>query len=161
MTLSDLLPKPALEFAFRMTLQFDEGPRVRFIPSHTSFTRGFVAVAGGTIEGPRLNGKVVSRSGGDWPRMWQSGLIEFEAHYMLEADDGSPIYIHNTGIAYAAPETIAAIEKGEQPQVAPYCRITPRFEAAPGPYEWMTRTMFVGTGERRGNHSVFDYYVVT
>jgi hypothetical protein len=42
-----------------------------------------------------------------------------------------------------------------------YCRITPRFEVPAGPHEWLGRTMFVGTGERRGAHSVFDYYAVT
>ena len=42
-----------------------------------------------------------------------------------------------------------------------YCRITPRFEVPDGPHEWLGRTLFVGTGERRGAHSVFDYYAVS
>ncbi|HWW64063.1 MAG TPA: DUF3237 domain-containing protein [Sphingomonadaceae bacterium] len=151
---------PALDFAFRIRLEFGSGPRLRFDPAYAGFTRGFVSVLGGTIEGPRLNGRVVSQSGGDWPKLWKSGLVEFEAHYILEADDGTPLYIHNRGIAYAGPEALAALERGEQPAETPYCRITPRFEAPPGPHEWMTRTVFVGTGERRGDHSVFDYYSV-
>lgn len=153
---------PTLELAFRARLDFAEGPRTRFAPADKKFSRGFVGLAGGEVSGPRLAGKVVPNSGGDWPRIWESGLIEFEAHYMLEADDGTPIYIHNSGIAWSNPGVLAKIEAGEE--VAPednYVRITPRFEAPAGPHEWLNRTIFVGVAERRGNSTFFDYYAVT
>jgi len=153
---------PALELAFRVRLDFGEGPRVRFTPAYKDVTRGFVTLEGGEIFGPRLTGRVVPHSGGDWPRMWSSGLIEFEAHYMLEADDGAPIYIHNRGIAYSSPDVLKRIEAGQP--VGPeetYCRITPRFEAPAGPHEWLNRTIFVGVAERRGSSTFFDYYSVT
>jgi hypothetical protein len=153
---------PELVFAFRILLRFDGGPRLRFEPAGRAGRRGFVAVQGGEIEGPRLTGRVVPGSGGDWPRFWPGGLVEFEAHYQLEAADGTPIYIHNQGIAWSAPEVLARIEAGQP--VAPeetYCRVTPRFEAPAGPHEWLNRTLFVGKGERHGNVSVFDYYLVT
>ncbi|WP_336980909.1 DUF3237 domain-containing protein [Altererythrobacter fulvus] len=152
---------PKLDLAFRIRLDFGEGPRVRFTPGYTSFTRGFVGLQGGEILGPRLTGRVVPNSGGDWPRMWSSGLIEFEAHYMLEADDGTPIYIHNRGIAYSNPDVMARIEADET--VAPadnYCRVTPRFEAPAGRHEWLNRTIFVGVAERQGASTLFDYYAV-
>lgn len=156
------MQKPALELAFHVRLDFGEGPRLRFQPSHTQFTRGFVAVTGGEVSGPQLAGRVVPFSGGDWPRIWESGLIEFEAHYLLEAQDGTPIYIHNRGIAYSEPAVLARIERGES--VSPqdtYCRITPRFEAPAGAHDWLNRTIFVGTAERRGPSTFFDYYAVT
>jgi hypothetical protein len=155
------LDVPTLELAFRARLDFDDAPRTRFVPGGTSFTRGFVAVAGGQIWGPRISGKVVPYSGGDWPRFWESGLVEFEAHYMLEADDGTPIYIHNRGIAWSDPAALAQIERGES--VAPgasYCRITPRFEAPSGAHDWLNRTVFLGVAERHGNSTLFDYYAV-
>ena len=153
---------PALEPAFTARLDFGAGPRTRFAPAYAEFTRGFVAVVGGEIAGPRLEGRVVPYSGGDWPRIWASGLIEFEAHYMLEAADGTPIYIHNRGIAWSNPEVMARIEAGESvdPQDN-YCRITPRFEAPQGPHDWLNRTIFVGAAERRGSSTFFDYYAVT
>jgi hypothetical protein len=158
---SEMSP-PGLTFAFRILLQFDAGPRLRFEPAFQSGRRGFVAVQGGTIEGPRLNGRVVSQSGGDWPRLWQSGLVEFEAHYLLEAADGTPIYIHNRGLAYANPEVQARIESGLPVHADDtYCRVTPRFEVPAGPHEWLARTLFVGKGERRGDQSLFEYYAVT
>jgi hypothetical protein len=157
------LDPPGLRFAFRILLEFDAGPRLRFEPAfQPGARRGFVAVKGGRIEGPRLEGRVMPQSGGDWPRLWHSGLVEFEAHYLLEAGDGTPIYIHNRGIAHATPATLARIEAGERVEAdATYCRVTPRFEVPAGPHEWLARTLFVGTGERRGAQSVFDYYAVT
>jgi hypothetical protein len=157
----DLAP-PGLVFAFRILLQFDSGPRLRFEPAHRAGRRGHVAVKGGEISGPRLQGRVVPLSGGDWPMFWPGGLVDFEAHYQLEAADGTPIYIHNRGIAWHSPDVLARLEAGQP--VAPhetYCRITPRFEVPAGPHDWLGRTLFVGTGERRGAHSVFDYYAVT
>ncbi len=153
---------PGLSFAFRIQLDLDPGPRLRFEPAFEAGRRGFVSVVGGTIEGPRLTGRVVSRSGGDWPRLWHSGLVDFEAHYLLEASDGTPIYIHNRGIAYAAPDVLVRLESGMpvRPEET-YCRVTPRFEVPAGPHDWMARTVFVGKGERRGSQSVFDYYAVT
>ena len=156
------MKQPALELAFHVRLDFADGPRLRFIPAFKRVTRGFVGLAGGEVSGPRLTGKVVPNSGGDWPNMWDSGLIEFEAHYMLEADDGTPIYIHNRGLAYSSPEVMKRIEAGERPRPEDnYCRITPRFEAPEGPHDWLNRTIFIGTAERRGASTFFDYYAVT
>ena len=70
----DMSP-PGLDFAFRVLLQFDAGPRLRFEPAFQSGRRGYVAVQGGSIEGPGLSGRVVPLSGGDWPRLWHSGLM--------------------------------------------------------------------------------------
>ncbi|MEO6041158.1 MAG: DUF3237 family protein [Croceibacterium sp.] len=153
---------PTLELAFHVRLDFADGPRTRFAPAFQHFTRGYVAVLGGEVSGPRLSGRVVSHSGGDWPRIWDGGLVEFEAHYMLEADDGTPIYIHNRGIAYSSPDALKRMEAGEA--VAPaesYCRITPRFEAPRGTHDWLNRTVLLGTAERRGPSTFFDYYAVT
>lgn len=157
-----LLKPPGLQFAFRIVLHFEAGPRLRFEPAHLAGRRGFVAVQGGQIEGPRLSGRVLPQSGGDWPRFWPGGLVEFEAHYQLEASDGTPIYIHNRGLAWSTPEVLARIEAGKAVTLEEtYCRVTPRFEVPAGPHEWLVRTVFVGKGERRGDHSVFEYYEVT
>lgn len=156
-----LLPEPALQYAFTLSLEFPPGERVRFAPAGLDFRRGFVAVAGGTVSGPLLQGKVVAGSGGDWPRLWPNGLVQFEAHYMLETHDGVPIYIHNSGIAFSSPESLRRIESGETPAAAPYCRIAPRFEAPDGPYAWLNQKVFVGTAQRQGDRTQIDVYLVT
>ena len=105
---------------------------------------------------------VVPGSGGDWPRLWDGGLVEFEAHYMLEAADGTPIYVHNRGLAWSDPAVLARIEAGEPVDpAASYCRVTPRFEAPEVPHAWLTRTVFVGVAERRGPSTLLACYAVT
>lgn len=54
--------------------------------------RVYVQIAGGEIWGPRLSGRVMPCSGGDY-----ADVYGISAHYMLEADDGTPIYVHNRG----------------------------------------------------------------
>ncbi len=116
---------------------------------------------GGEVAGPRLTGRAVPHSGGDWPRIWPDGVVEFIAHYLLEASDGTPIYVHNRGFAYTSPEVLARQERNEpvDPE-AYYARMTPTFEAPPGPHEWLSRSIFVGQAERHPGHSIFDYYEV-
>ncbi|MCC7463886.1 MAG: DUF3237 family protein [Gammaproteobacteria bacterium] len=88
--------------------------------------------------------------------------MDFEAHYQLEAADGTPIYIRNRRIAWSSTEVLARLEAGQTvASHETYCRVTPRFEVPAGPHDWLGRTLFVGTGERRGSHSVFDYYAVS
>ena len=44
-------------------------------------------------------------SGADWGTLRMDGVLEANAHYMLEADDGTPIYIHNRGYIYNTSRT--------------------------------------------------------
>ena len=147
-----------LEHVFDIRINFKDrwmwGPIHPGGPSH-----GYTSVLNGTIEGPRLNGKVVDVSGADWPVVRTDGVVELQAHYMLEADDGAKIYIKNTGYVYGAR---AATD--DVPERPGYFRVTPVFRAPDGPHEWLNRTVLVGGGERHpdpaGDYSLFRYWAV-
>jgi hypothetical protein len=82
--------------------------------------------------------------------------IKANTHYMLQADDGTWIYINNRGYLNRSPDP-------DNPgQTRLYFRMTPLFEAPAGPHEWLARTMIVGTGQRLTNpdRSQFTYYRV-
>ena len=74
---------------------------------------------------------------------------------MLEADDGTLIYIRNMGYIY-----------GPRDDRPGYFRCTPYFRAPEGPHDWLNRTVIVGGGLRRpGNatqpdHTLFRYFSV-
>jgi len=151
--------KPTLEFAFRIKLKL--GIRQKIGPMPGGWMRGFVSAAGGTIEGPRLNGRVVPDSGGDWATYRTDNAVTFDARYMLEADDGTQIYMMNRGYRHAPPETAAKMEALTPVDPSQYyMRLSPSFEAPPGKHDWMMRTIIVGSAERQADHSVFDYYAV-
>ena len=149
------VPQLELEYVFQVRIDFKE--RVRFQTPYGK--RVYVPVEGGEIWGPRLQGRVVPRSGADY-----AGPLGLNAHYMLEAADGTPIYINNRGY-------LRRVDGKEVPLDDPtwggeaehYFRISPTFDAPIGPHDWLTRTLIVGTGERRSrphDHTIFTYYAV-
>ncbi|GGH36973.1 DUF3237 domain-containing protein [Microbacterium album] len=150
-------PPPApieLEWAFSVRIDFTE--RIQF--KTPAGKRSYVPAAGGEIWGPRLQGRVVAGSGADY-----AGVYGLDAHYMLEASDGSPIYVHNSGYLYALDGSPTATDQpGWGGDKEFYFRITPRFDAPVGPHDWLTRTIILGTGQRHANpdHTVFTYYAV-
>jgi hypothetical protein len=152
-----------LEHAFDVTIFFDK--RWMIGPISGGDTQGYVSVKYGTIAGPRLNGRVVDASGADWANVRPDGVIELNAHYILEADDGTRIYIRNQGYVHR-PLMAPGQDPNAPPQIPSYFRCTPYFRAPLGPYEWLNRTVIVGTGERRPgtetnpDHSIFRYWAV-
>jgi hypothetical protein len=152
---------PQLEFAFRVRLDFPPGPRIRF-PVRGGEHRGFVTVAGGAVAGPRLEGEVIAGSGGDWPLFRSDGVVAFDARYLIRAADGTVVQVFNRGYAHAPAEVQARIDRGEPVAATDnYFRLSPIFETAPGPHDWLTRSVFVGYGEKHADHSAFDFFVVT
>jgi len=147
-----MLAPPALdlEFAFQIRVEFRD--RVMFSPTPGG-GRGYVSVARGEVEGPKLRGRVLPNSGADWALVRQDGTLEINAHYMLEASDGTPIYLQNRGY----------LHRSDPAEFQPsYFVMAPVFDVPVGPHDWLTRTVIVGKGERRRDpdHSVFTYFAV-
>ena len=89
------LDNPHLEFAFECRLMFT---RVFSIPDiHNGGFRSAVLVDEGTFEGPRLRGRAVPNSGGDYAHFRADDTAVFVARYLLEGDDGSISYLQNKG----------------------------------------------------------------
>ena len=140
-------------------------------PSTPMGGRVYLPVPDGKVQGPRLNGRVLPNRGADWARGRSDGVAELNAHTMLEADDGTPIYLYNRGYLYGRDENGLPLSAAEWQRrgnsnfaIKPntYFYITPVFDAPVGPHDWLTRTVIVGRGQRRPDpdHSVFDYYSV-
>jgi hypothetical protein len=141
-----------LEHVFDIEVLFGED-RTIFGPLPGGGSQGYTPAIGGTIAGPRLSGKVVANSGADYALVRDDGTIELQAHYLLEADDGTLIYIQNRG--YLVRAAVGAAQPS-------YFRLTPYFRAPQGPHDWLTRTVIVGGGERRSDpdRSLFRYYAL-
>jgi hypothetical protein len=154
------------EHVFDIRINFDK--RWKLGPVSGGAHHGYTSIgAGSTVSGPRLNGKLVDYSGADWPVIRPDGVVELNAHYMIETDDGSLVYIRNLGYVHGplhAPGQSAA----EPPAIPRYFRCTPYFRAPEGPHGWLNRTVIVGVGQRRPyvnpgdepDHSLFRYYAI-
>ena len=123
---------PKIEFVFeeRVTL----APAI-VLGDAPAGRRQYIPITGGTIAGPRLNGRVIP-GGWDYQNRMASGCFSMTADYFLEADDGTVIHILNESFNCASGPG------------APRSFFRPRFEAPIGSaYEWMNSGTFVATLE--------------
>jgi hypothetical protein len=112
--------------------------RLRTAPTHEvgavpRGTRVTFPIIGGTFEGERLRGKVLS--GGDWTIKRADGVVELDERITLETDDGALIHT-----------TFEGVLDDRAPDVT-YLRTLPRFETAEAKYSFLNRVLAVGIGE--------------
>lgn len=120
----------------------------------------FIAITGGTVKGPKLNG-VILPGGGDWQSIHPDGLTEIYARYTIKADDGTVIAITNPGIRVASADVIARLSAGEDVDPALYYfRTTPVFDVSAGPHAWLPRSVFIARGIRKPDHVVIEFFEV-
>ncbi len=119
-----------------------------------------VPILSGSFEGPRIKG--ILRAGGiDWQTTRPDGVTEIEAHYSLETGDGAVIRVVNRGFRHGAPEVMRRLAEGEIVDPSEYYfRAAPMFEAPNGRYDWLNRSLFISSGERRSNSVVIRFYEV-
>jgi len=124
--------------------------------------RRIVPITGGTVSGPRLQGKVLP-GGADWQVVRASDdVLEIEAKYTLETHDGVRIMVTNRGLRRGPKDVIDRLARGES--VDPslyYFRTTAQFEApSDGPYAWLNQSIFVGVAERQADAAIIRFYEV-
>jgi hypothetical protein len=131
-------PAPTLEFAFeeRVTIS----PAVELGDTALGGRR-YIPITGGSVAGPRLNGRVIP-GGWDFQLTYKSSdCTQLSADYFLEAEDGTKIHVFNEGLT--CPGAERAIFR-------------PKLEAPKGKYDWMTRSTFVATLELEGKPPKVD-----
>jgi Protein of unknown function (DUF3237) len=110
-------------------------------------TRLFFEVVGGSFEGERLKGKVLS-GGGDWLLAGEDGFARLDVRAQFLTDDGAAIYSSYGGLLQMTPKVQAALAdpKGSTDFADQYFRTTPRFETGDPRYAWLNQCMFVSEG---------------
>jgi len=86
--------------------------------------------------------------GADWQIVRPDGVFDLDARYTLETDSGKLIYVVNRGMRHGPPEEPAKV----------YFRSVPVFETAAPELQWLTRSIFVGTGERYPSDVVIRFW---
>jgi hypothetical protein len=150
---------PKLEYAFTIAIELTGLRWIR--PSSTGMTRAAVYAGTGTIEGPLLRGRVIPMSGGDFPLVRADGVIDFDARYLLEAEDGTVIYMQNRGFRWALTPEIAEKMSRDEPVAHEdyYMRVSPKFDVPEGPHAWMGKHVFIGVAEKIPGANRIHYFV--
>ena len=142
------MDSPQLEFAFAIRLWFTRTSMVPDIP--TGGWRSAVYVDGGEIDGPRMKGRAVPNSGGDYAHFRPDDTAVFDARYMLETDAGAHVEVWSRGLRVASPEVMARMAAGEAVAAsAYYMRTAMRFDTAAPDLQWLVQRLCIGIGERR------------
>lgn len=147
---------PPLVFAFELRATVGDPVVIGEVPHGL---RRIVAITGGTVRGPMMNGVVVPNSGADWQLIQPDGFSELDTRYTLRTEKGELVYVQNVGIRHAPPEVMQRLNAGQivDPRLV-YFRTVPKFETAAPELQWLTRSIFVGVGERSPNEVIVRFY---
>ena len=151
--------KPALQTRYVFTI-------AAFVGSPTSAgdigtgVRRIIPVTGGEVKGRDLNGRVLA-GGADFQIIRPNQLIELEAKYAFETDDGAVVYVENRGIRFGPIELMERLNRGEavDPNLI-YFRTVPKFETGTAKYRWLMERLFIGSAARHVDRVVIDVHEV-
>ena len=102
--------------------------------------------------------------------MWQlesaatkasSGSTAAGSENGTRTDKGELVYVQNVGLRHAPPEVMKRLNAGEivDPKLV-YFRTVPKFETTAEGLKWLTRSVFIGVGERAPNEVIIRFYRV-
>ncbi|MGE5157019.1 MAG: DUF3237 domain-containing protein, partial [Gemmatimonas sp.] len=99
--------------------------------------------------------------GADFQIIRPNELIELEAKYAFETDDGATVYVENKGIRFGPLELLQRLKRGEpvDPTLI-YCRTSPKFETGHEKYRWLMEHLFVASVARHAARVVVDVHMV-
>ncbi|WBU31627.1 DUF3237 domain-containing protein [Rhodopseudomonas palustris] len=122
--------------------------------------RRIIPILGGEVKGEGISGKVLP-FGADFQIIRPNELIELEAKYAFETEDGAVVYVENIGIRFGPVELLQKLKRGEpvDPKLI-YFRTRPRFETGHPNYQWLMQHLFVGSAARHADRVVIDVHQV-
>jgi hypothetical protein len=122
--------------------------------------RLIVDVSGGSVEGPRVRGKVLP-SGGDWLLIRPDGKGLLDVRATFETDDGAFIYVQYYGVLEVNEQVAKALQEGGSTEYGEiYFMTQPRFETGDPRYAWLNSVVAVAEGRIRPGAVEYRVYQV-
>jgi hypothetical protein len=121
--------------------------------------RRIIPIIGGEVRGD-ITGKVCP-FGADFQIIRPNELIELEAKYAFETDDGAVVYVENKGLRFGPIDLLQKLKRGEpvDPKLI-YFRTVPKFETGAEKYRWLMENLFIGSAARHADRVVIDVHQV-
>jgi hypothetical protein len=158
MTMNLTLPPPSLEHLCDLAVTIAAPVEVGQTPAGL---RRMIPITGGTVTGPRVNGKVLA-GGADFQLILGGGTqAHLDARYVIELGDGSRVFVQNTALRVASLENSQRIMNGQP--VNPdevYFRCQPKLEATSPEWAWLSESQFIGAGRRAPDGVFMSFYRV-
>jgi hypothetical protein len=113
--------------------------------------RRIIPITGGTVTSHvnELPSGTVVNAGADFQIVVSETCADLDARYMLALNDGSSLFVMNRALRRGSKEDVAALIRGERVDPARiYFRCVPQFEVSDLKHQWLTESIFIGTGER-------------
>ncbi len=111
--------------------------------------RRYHEMRSGTIEGARLNGKLLG-SGSDWMLVGADGFMRMDVRIQIETDDGAILCAHYFGPAEANRPMAEALAASRSTEFSDQSiRSHWLLEAGDPRYAWVNQAVFVGEGRLR------------
>ena len=122
--------------------------------------RRIIPITGGEVRGEKVNGRVLP-FGADFQIIRPNELIDLEARYAFETDDGAVVYVENKGIRFGPVELLQKLKRGEpvDPNLI-YFRTVPKFETGHEKYRWLMEHIFVASAARHADRVIIDVFMV-
>ena len=122
--------------------------------------RRMVAITGGTVKGPKLNGRILP-GGADWQIVRSDGAADIQARYVIEADGGARVMVDSKGLRHGPPDVLEKLARGDTVDPAHYYfRTAMRFETADATLGWLNRILAVARGQRQARSVHLDVFEV-
>ena len=156
--MTETLPPPSLEHVCDLAVTIAPPVEVGTTPLGL---RRMIPITGGTVTGPRLNGKVLA-GGADFQLILGGGTqAHLDARYVIELQDGTRVFVQNTALRVASLDNSQRIMNGQP--VNPdeiYFRCQPKLEATKPQWAWLSESQFIGTGRRAPDGVFLSFYRV-
>ncbi|MDO9561510.1 MAG: DUF3237 domain-containing protein [Bradyrhizobium sp.] len=152
-----MTPELATRYVFTLTVRIGEVTSAGEIGHGV---RRIIPILGGEVRGESVNGRICA-FGADFQIIRPNELIELEAKYAFETDDGAVVYVENRGIRFGPVDLLQKLKRGEavDPELI-YFRTVPKFETGAEKYRWLMENLFVGSAARHADRVVIDVHQV-
>ncbi len=153
------LPSPTLALIYRLEASL-AAPLELGETAHGR--RRIVPLAGGTFDGPELNGVLVPGASADWQTVLADGTALGDIRYTLRTGAGDLLYVQSRSVRYGPPEVLARLARGDEVAPSEYTfRTSTQIETAAPELDWLNKGVFVGVAGRQPAGVVYEVYLVS
>jgi hypothetical protein len=154
------LPEVMTQLRARTLFQLREAVPPLYVVGQTpNAFRRIGMVTGGSFEGERLSGEVVS--GNDWQDVRTDDCTKLDVRLLLRTTDQALIVMTYQCLRSGSAKTLAKLDRGEAVDPASYYfRFIALFETGASKYHWINRIVAVGIGERLADGPLYNVFEV-